>query len=309
MPSKLSAVIPTYNSGEILDRCLDALSGEEEVEEVLVLDGGSTDIAPDRAAQRPRVRVLRRPGTVVAARINLGIREARNDFVLLLNDDAFVDPGTPRRLAEVLEAQPSMAAVGAHLRYEDGREQKSGSTYRTLLHETLVTLGLDRVNRKVEPGSVLSPKGHGVEETSWLMLCAAVLRRSAVEDIGGFDEGISFYYDDHDFCRRMCKAGWKMAVRWDAGSVHVKGAATAAKDPSGWFRRYQESRFVYLRKHYPRGWRLFAVVWAVRASFHVIAWRLRALAHRLRSDREGERRALEWARAFGSTTRAPRAGP
>jgi hypothetical protein len=100
-----------------------------------------------------------------------------------------------------------------------------------------------------------------------------------------------------------------MAVRWDAGSVHVKGAATAAKDPSGWFRRYQESRLVYLRKHYPRSWRLFAVVWAVRALLHTIVWRVRAMAYRLRADREGERDALEWARVFASTARAPRARP
>jgi N-acetylglucosaminyl-diphospho-decaprenol L-rhamnosyltransferase len=305
---KLSAVIPTYNSGEVLDRCLDALAGEEEVEEVLVLDGGSTDKAPDRAAQRPGVRVLRRPDTGLPARINLGIREARNEFVLLLNDDAFVDPGTPRRLAEVLEEQPSMAAVGAHLRYEDGREQKSGSAYRTLLHETLATLGLDRLARKLQPGRVLSPKGYGVEEASWLALCAAVLRRSSIEDVGGYDEGITFYYDDHDLCRRICKAGWRMAVRWDAGTVHVKGAATSAKDPAGWFRRYHESRLYYLRKHYPWSWRLFAVVWAVRASVHAIAWRVRALAYRLHSDREGERQALEWARVFGRTARGPRAG-
>jgi N-acetylglucosaminyl-diphospho-decaprenol L-rhamnosyltransferase len=306
METKLSAVIPTYNSTRFLERCLDALAGEEEVDEVLVLDGGSSDGAPERVAERPGVRVLCRPDTSMDSRVNLGFREARNEMVLLLNDDAFVDPETPRRLAEAIREQPSVAAVGAHLRFEDGREQKSGSSYRTLLHETLMTLGLERVTRILDPGCVLSPKEKGVEETSWLPLCAAVVRRSALLDIGGFDEKVGFYYDDHDFCRRLSEAGSKLAVRWDAGAVHVQGAATAAKDPVRFFGQYQKTRFLYLRKHYPRGWRLFAVAWGARAFVHMVAWRLRALGHRVRSDADAEQRALEWARIFKSTARAPR---
>jgi N-acetylglucosaminyl-diphospho-decaprenol L-rhamnosyltransferase len=304
----LSAVIPTYNGGTLLDRCLDALAAAE-VDDVLVLDGGSADGAPDRATGRPGVRVLRFPGTRVSARFNLGMREIRNEYALVLDDDVFVDPDTPRRLAAVLDERASTALVQAHLRFEDGKEQRSGSHYRTLLNETLVSLGLWRLLRGLESGGRLSPKNRGVEPATWVPLCAALVRRSAFEEIGGFDERFFFYYDDQDFCRRLVEAGWGIAVRWDAGAVHVGGAATAAKDPAGWFGQYQENRFVYLRKHYPRAWRLFAVAWAARASLHVVLWRLRALVRRARSDAEGARLARKWARVFRSTARPPRAAP
>jgi N-acetylglucosaminyl-diphospho-decaprenol L-rhamnosyltransferase len=295
---RLSAVIPTYNSGRYLARCLDALEVAEDVDEVLILDGGSTDGALEPAAGRRGVRVLRRPGTTLARRINLGVREARNEIVLLLDDDAFVDPRTPSRLAEALKQRPRMAAVGAHLRFEDGRAQKSGALHRTLLGVTLVTLGLKRVARWLERGGDLSARQAGLTEVTWLPLCAAALRRSVFQDIGGFDEHFTFYFDDDDFCRRLVEGGWQIGVRWDAGAVHVKGGATAANDPTRWFQQYHVSRQAYLRKHYPRGWRLFAVVWGVRASLNAIVWRLRAVSRRARSDPEGERHARQWARAL-----------
>jgi N-acetylglucosaminyl-diphospho-decaprenol L-rhamnosyltransferase len=305
--SQVSAVIPTFNGGSLLDRCLDALAVASEVAEVLVLDGGSTDGSPERAAGRERVRVLSLPGTSVQARINRGVSEARNEAVLLLNDDAFADPETPRLLAAIIMQRPRVAVVGASLRWEDGSAQRSVGRYRTLWHEILVTLPAGRWATGFLMRDVPSRKPAGVEPVHWLPLCCAIARRSAFLDVGGFDERYSFYYDDHDFCRRVVERGWEMMVRWDAGAVHVGGGATSARDPRGWFGRYQENRFRYLQKWYPRAWRLFAPVWAARAVVHSAAWRLRARYRMARSDAEGETRAREWARVFASTAR-PRSG-
>jgi GT2 family glycosyltransferase len=142
-----------------------------------------------------------------------------------------------------------------------------------------------------------------VEEVRWLPLCCAAARRSPFLETGGFDERYSFYYDDHDFCRRVVEGGWEIAIRWDAGAGHVGGGATSARNPFGWFARYQENRFRYLRKRYPRAWRAFAPIWAARAWMHAVAWRLRALLCRLRHDPNGERAAREWARVFRKVAR------
>ena len=55
---------------------------------------------------------------------------------------------------------------------------------------------------------------------------------------------------------------------------------------------------LYLRKHYPRGWLLYAAFWAVKASTHVVTWTARAALNRLRGDREAAALAREWASAF-----------
>jgi N-acetylglucosaminyl-diphospho-decaprenol L-rhamnosyltransferase len=293
----ISAVIPTFNGGWRLERCLDALAAAH-VDDIIVLDGGSTDQSADRAAGRDAVRVLSWPGTSVQSRINRGVAEARNEVVLLLNDDAFVDEETPRLLTAALMEHPRVAVVGAALRWEDGSAQRSVGRYRTLWSEVVVTLPLGRWLSGKLHRPVPARKPSGVERVTWLPLCCAVARRAAFLDVGGFDERYSFYFDDHDFCRRLVEGGWELAVRWDAGAVHVGGGATSAKDPSGWFGRYHENRFVYLRKWYPRAWSAYVPVWAARASFHAAAWHLRGLSRRLRSDADGERAAHEWARLF-----------
>jgi N-acetylglucosaminyl-diphospho-decaprenol L-rhamnosyltransferase len=304
--SAISAIIPTLDGGSLLVRCLDALAAAG-VDEVLVLDGGSTDGGPQRAAARPGVRVLELPGTSVQARINRGVEEARHEMVLLLDDDAFVDPPAPALLAAALAEGPRVALVGAALRWEDGSEQRSLGRYRTLLNETLLTLPAGRHAWARVASPVATRKATGVDRATWLPLCCAMARRSAFLEVGGFDERYSFYYDDQDFCRRMEEAGWELAVRWDAGAVHVGGGVTSARDPSRWFGRYQDNRLRYLRKWYPRGWRVFAAAWAARACVHAALWTLRALLRALRADADGARTARGWARTFlrGALPRRP----
>ncbi len=300
---QLSAVIPTYNSGQLLDRCLDALERADSIREVLVLDGGSGDGSPERAAQRDGVRVLLRPGTSFQWRLNHGVEQATGEFILHLNDDAFVDPDTPRKLLEVLQDDPRVAVSEAALRYEDGRPQRSVGQHRTLLTEMLSLVFLPRLSHRFSPIPIPPRRDSGVDAAAWLPLCCSVWRRSAVQSIGGFDERFSFYYDDHDFCRRLVEAGWRLVVRWDAGAVHLGGGATKSKDPAGWFGRYHENRLIFLRKHYPRTWWVFALAWPARAVLHVSLWKLRALRSRRRGQRDDEQLARRWAQAFQATLR------
>ena len=308
----VSALIPNYNSGELLDRCLEALAAAHGIDEVLVLDGGSSDGSDERAAARPGVRVLAAPGSGLDERLNLGAREARSDLLLLLNSDAFVRPDTADLLTDALARDPQLGACGACLWYEDGSPQKSAGDYRTL--PALVVNALSPravVGNARDGGDRYGPPKQiagNVQRVGWLPLCCAVVRRSAFEAVGGFDERFSFYYDDHDFCRRIIDAGYGIGIRWDAGVVHVGGGSSRTRDPSGWFATYHENRFLYLRKHYPRAWPLYAIAWAARASVHVAAWRVRAWLRARRGDSEGAKAARAWAAAFSQTVSLYRDG-
>jgi N-acetylglucosaminyl-diphospho-decaprenol L-rhamnosyltransferase len=297
-------VIPTLNGGVFLERCLGALERADSVQEVLVLDGGSSDGSPERAAGYAGVRVHSFPGTSFQRRLNEGVRQARSEFILHLNDDAFVDPDTPRRLLEVMHDRPDVAVSGASLRYEDGRAQRSVGRFRTLAGELLGLVMLQRLARSLSQVAPPERRESGVDEASWMPLCCAILRRSAFDAVGGFDERFTFYYDDQDFCRRLGERGWSLAVRWDAGAIHIGGATTMARHPPSWFKRYHENRLIYLRKHYPRAWLVYAALWPLRALLHAALWRLRAASYRRRVDTAAEETANEWAETFLDTVRA-----
>jgi N-acetylglucosaminyl-diphospho-decaprenol L-rhamnosyltransferase len=304
---KVSAIVPTYNSGDFLERCLNALEATGVVDDVTILDGGSSDGTDERAAQRG-VRVVRMDGTVLARRLNKGIAEARHESVLVLNDDAFVDPDTPRLLAEVIRERPSVGIAGARLRYDDGRPQRSAGRYKTLAGELLFALAINRIVGRLRPSAVRPEPGTGIEKATWLPLCAAMVRKKAFEDVGGFDDRFAFYSEDQDFARKMTQAGWEIVVRSDAGAVHLAGGSTRRKDPGAWFVKYHQNRFLYLQKYNPRGWRVYALLWAVRASLHMAAWRARAIMCKLRSDPEGEVSARKWVEAFRQSRWPARAG-
>lgn len=291
----LAAVIPNRNGGALLERCLEALAAAEDVDDVLVVDDGSSDGSDARAAELG-ARVLRSPGRGFSAAVNHGVAQTGTDHALLLNSDAFVDPPTPRLLAEALEGDTRLALVGAGMRDEQGRRAKSHGDALTLRRAVEIGLGV--------PGRQ-PPEQPGIQEVTFMPLACALVRRSAYDEVGGLDEGYVFYFEDYDLCWRLAAAGWRLAVRWDAGAVHVGGGSSSASDPAGWLPRFQTSRMRYLRKRYGRRAAVFPPLWGVNASLHSALWSIRAAAARARGENGEAARARRWAAAYVRSTRGP----
>lgn len=286
---RVSVVIPHRNSGDLLERCLDALAAARGVDEVIVADEHSTDGSAERAAARPGVRVVQSPGAGFAVAMNAGIRAAGGELLLLMNSDAFVRPDTVERLRRRLEENPRLALCGAALVDESGRRAKTHHYLFTLRRALVDALGFRPPIRQ---------EGTGLERVEAVFPTCALARREAIEEVGGFDERFRFYYEDMDLSRRLAAAGWEQAVDWDAEAVHVGGGSTSSAGPQRWFRQYHESRLAYLRKHYPRGWLLYITLWAPKALLHALVWRVRAGVCQLRADTAGATTAGEWASSF-----------
>jgi GT2 family glycosyltransferase len=286
---RVSALIPHRNSGELLGRCVEALEAGGGVDEIVVADEASTDGSVERVAGRAGVRVIPSERRGYAAALNAGIEAARGRFLLLMNSDAFIGPGTAERLRRRLEENPRVALCGAALVDEHGERTKTHS-YRLTLRRAL----LDAIG--VTPP--LAQQGDGLTRVEAVFPTCTMARREALEEMGPFDERFRFSYEDMDMAMRLAAAGWEQAVDWEAEAVHVGGGSTSRHDPQSYFRTFHESRLTFLRKHYPRGWRLYAVLWALKASALMLGWTARVLVRRARGDRAGAGTAREWARAF-----------
>jgi len=278
----VSVVIPNRDGAGVLERCLDALAAAEGVGEVIVVDDGSSDGSDEHAGARAGVLVLSSPGRGFSAAVNHGLAQARGDLVLLLNSDAFVRPDTIARLVEAVAGRPRLGLCAAGLVHEDGRRSRS--------RDRALTLG--RALREAASFQ-FPPLGEhgGLEPAAFVPLACALVRSEAWREVRGLDERFRFYYEDQDLCWRLGRAGWEIAVLWEAEAVHVGGASSVATDPSRWFLQYHESRVRYLRKRYPRLWPLYSAAWLVNALVHAAVWLARAAARR---DPAG----LEWARAY-----------
>ena len=262
----IAAVVPNRDGAGMLERCLDALACAEGVQEVVVVDDGSTDGSDERAAERGDIRVLRSPGRGFAAAVNAGVAAVHADHVLILNSDCFVEQDTASGLRAALERDASLGLCAAALVREDGSRAKTFDRQLTIgraLREA-VSLHLTPL-----------PEGSGVAPVRFVPLACALVSRRAWDSVGGLDTRYRFYFEDQDLCWRLTRAGWGLAVDWDAHAVHVEGGSSQGRDRPRWFSQFHESRMRYLRKRYPRLWLVYALLWVPSALAHAAAWLVR----------------------------------
>jgi len=225
-PATATVVIVNYNGGEHVLRCLRCLAGQTRPpERIVVIDNASNDgslaacrqlIARDeRLASRTIVQAS--GGNLgFAAAANTGIALADTDLVALLNPDAFPEPGWLEALVAAAVAHPDVAAFGSrqmlaeHEGILDGigdRWHLSGLAWREGHGRPLGPADL-------EPREIFSP-----------CAAAALYRRAAVLEVGGFDEDYFCYGEDVDLGFRLRLAGQRARFVPAAVVRHVGGAS------------------------------------------------------------------------------------
>ena len=215
-PPLVSILIPTRNQVELLRQCVTTLIRLTDYPhwEAIVIDNGSEDAEALRylaeLASQARWRVLRDPRPFnYSALNNLAAREARGDYLALLNNDIEVIDGS--WLGEMLShaCRPGVGAVGAKLLYPDSTIQHGG-----------VVLGTDRgdgfggVAGPAQKGLARNAGGYAgraclTQSFSAVTAACMVIQKSRFDEVGGFDaEHLAVAYNDVDLCLRLREAGY-----------------------------------------------------------------------------------------------------
>lgn len=269
----VSAIVPVWNGRELLDKLLASLAAQTLAPtEILAVDNGSTDGAPD-LARRAGARVIpmgRNAG--FAAAVNRGIRESTGEWVAVLNSDVQLAPDYFEKLA----ATRAWFATGKLLRPDgktiDGTFDltiRAGATWRT---------GAGR------PDGPLFSERRQIASAPWT---AALFRRELFAKIGCLEERFESYLEDVDFGLRC--AALKITGEYipDAVAVH-RGSASLGKWHREIVRRMARNQLLIVARHF-RGqarWPIFAgqTLWGLVAlrHGHGLAW-LRGIAQGLRA--------------------------
>ena len=276
---RVDAVVVSYNSREHLRAGIEPLSRIEGVRTVVV-DNASADDSLASISDLP-VETVRLPqNRGFGAGCNAGWRVGEAPYVLFLNPDATIDAAAARRLVEVLDQDADVGLVGPRILEADGSLAYSMRRFPRLRSTYARALFLHRLF----PGAAWSDElvrddaaYEAAASPDWISGACMLVRRSVLEEIGGFDERFFLYCEDKDLCRRIRAAGHD--VRFEPGATaRHHGGASAPR--AGLLPVLARSRVAYARKHSGR----------LAATLETLGVALNALTHAIVARGGAERR-------------------
>ena len=194
---RLSVVIVNYKSRELLLECLASLQADAAGLETatLVVDNDSRDGSPEALAQRfPAVRVLVNPDNRGYARaVNQGIAATTGPWVLIMNPDCIVKPGTLRGLIGQLSGHSRCAIAAPRILNPDGSLEYSARAspdpFAFLFNRYSMLTRLFPRNRWSRRYLLLDWDHASVRDVDWVSGACLMARREAIEQVGGMAEG------------------------------------------------------------------------------------------------------------------------
>jgi N-acetylglucosaminyl-diphospho-decaprenol L-rhamnosyltransferase len=244
----VSVVVVTYNGLPHLERCLASVAGYETI----VVDHGSTDGTLELVRERfPEARLIEQENRGLGAGWNTGMRAAAGRYFLLLNADAWAVDDAVERLVEFADAHPEAAIVGPRLRNADSSLQRSVRGFPTLWRLATEYLFLRKLAPRSRALNAFYAGGFAhdvVREAEFVMGACLLVRRQAVDEVGGLDEDFFMFSEETDWCYRFRAAGWKVLFFPGADVVHVGGEATR-HEWGPMFREQVRGHLRFLAKH------------------------------------------------------------
>lgn len=220
--------IATWNAADLLRDCLNSISQNVSglTYEVVVVDNGSADKTP---------KMMRKEFssfTYIRNEVNEGVAKARNKcldiaksrYVILLDVDTIILPGSFEKLIDVMDRNPDVGIGGPKLLNPDGSLQMSCRTFQTPLTVIFRGTFLGKLfpNAASVKGHLMAEWGHmETRPVDWLLGACHVIRQEILSDIGKLDERFSYLYEDVEYCWRARKKGWQVLYIPQSQITHV----------------------------------------------------------------------------------------
>lgn len=288
----LSILIVNWNTRELLRDCLQSVyAGLGALRaEVIVVDNASADGSADMVdACFSRATLIRNDANVgFAAANNQAMKIARGRHLLLLNSDTIVHGDVLSRSVQYLDENSQVGMMGCKVLNADGTTQMTCSRYPSFLNLLLQTTGANRVARIpwLQRYQMLDWQRDDERPVEVVSGCYLMIRRAALDAIGGMDESFFLYGEETDWCRRCADAGWDLRFA-PVGTITHFG--------SGSSRQLNHQRDVLLsegtvRLHRKHGGTLPAIaLWLLLLGFNAsrsVFWSLRTAVSGSRQDLE-----------------------
>lgn len=243
----VSAVVVSHGHAAEVERLLPALVPQVDETVVVANVAGSVDAVPDG------VRVLENPQPLtLSANVNLGIAATTGEYVLNVNPDAIPEPDAVKALVDFANEHPRAGIVGPQMRWPDGAWQPSRRRFPTVRGTIVRRTPLRHVRSPYETQRAhyeLDERAHGPVEADWMLGAFLLMRRTMLDELGGWDAGYRHYIEDIDLCYRAMRAGWERWYVPDALVTHDYAAVIDERFLSSHTLWHLRGMARFVRKH------------------------------------------------------------
>jgi GT2 family glycosyltransferase len=251
----LSIIIVSYNTIGLTKKCIKSILEDQKNRnvQIVVVDNKSTDgsVKMLRGLWRKHknISLIENDKNLGFAKgVNIGIGKSDRKYILLLNSDTVVEKGSISKLYKFAQNTSDAGAVVAQLVNEDGTVQPSCFNFQTIINAAKEYLfGIENSYKKFFP-SRKSPVS-----VDCAVMAVFLITPRALDKVGLLDERYFMYYEDHEYCRRIAKAGLKVYYLPSAKVLHYHGeSGKGLKEQKDQWRRLIPSSKIYhgILKHY-----------------------------------------------------------
>lgn len=234
---KLSIIIVSFNTKEILDECLNSIknSNTKSSYEIIVVDNASCDASVEMLESKyPEVRLVKnKENKLFAIANNQGAEIAMGEYILLLNSDTLVYDDNLDKIVDYMDKQDQrVICVGPRILNKDKTLQSQGMSYMSLQSVFCQYFKVDKLLPSFI-GKWLCPQIGTYSwncdiphEVGWVSGCAMLIRRKEYLKLGGLSEMLEFYGEEPEFSYRAKKRGYLTFYYPHAEIIHLGGYST-----------------------------------------------------------------------------------
>ncbi|EKD93785.1 MAG: hypothetical protein ACD_28C00061G0001, partial [uncultured bacterium] len=219
LPMKLSIVVVNYNHKYFPRMCVEAIEKSKTTfpYEVIFVDNHSSDESLQylrEIHEEGRVRLIESGLNLGYGKgNNLGVRQAKGEYIIISNPDIFVHPDTMQKLVEYMEAHPDVGLAGPRLRYYNGQVQPScrrHMNFMDLIIKRTFLRQLPYFKKRLKSYLMDDFDHENIQEVDLITGAYFIMRRELYRHIRGFDERYFLFMEDYDLCRTVHQKGYKV---------------------------------------------------------------------------------------------------
>ncbi|MEO5911285.1 MAG: glycosyltransferase family 2 protein [Pelobium sp.] len=227
MKKRVVLILVNWNSFEFTNQCLDSLDQcDQSLFDIIVVDNGSHDSSVEQLKElHPNIIYISSETNLgFAGGNNLGIKyavEHHYTYVMLLNNDTFVEPDFLEVLVEYMDQHPETGIIQSKIYCNHNRKLLwNGGSYFNRFFGLTYTKGYLRKDR---------PEYNIVKKVDWVTGCAFLTRTSIIEEVGMLEEKFFIYYEDVDLSFRIKKKGHQLIYHPQSIVYHIAGMSNKSK--------------------------------------------------------------------------------